>query len=165
MDVVANVLLVESALFRDDGVDGVNDCDVEGEEWGELMFKDGEGRLVFTKSVFIVVSWNDEGKMFVDEVKIGCGDVEGNQGEHKSITEAAMGNFLVVVLKIIGKGCEKYRKCEARSNEFRFTFIAHEWHTIGFLIVLHHEDHLIQVNTSHVEDIQLDNQQSYSIPS
>ncbi|GKA36963.1 hypothetical protein Tco_0723528 [Tanacetum coccineum] len=72
MDVVGDVLLVESVLFGDDGVDGVNDYDVEGEEWGELMYKDGE-----------VVSWNDEGKIFVDEVKIGCGDVEGNQGEHK----------------------------------------------------------------------------------
>ncbi|GJT86699.1 hypothetical protein Tco_1068416 [Tanacetum coccineum] len=140
MDVVVDVLLVESALFGDDGVDGVNDCDVEGEEWGELMFKDGEGGLVFTKSVFIVVSWNGEGKMFVDEVKIGCGDVE-------SITEAAMGNFLVVVLKITGKGCEKYRKCmgDIGGLAIRFTFIAHEWHTIGFLIVLHHEDHLIQL--------------------
>ncbi|GJZ43261.1 hypothetical protein Tco_0590516 [Tanacetum coccineum] len=32
MDVIGDVLLVESALFEDDGVDGVKYCDVEGEE-------------------------------------------------------------------------------------------------------------------------------------
>nr|GEX83899.1 RNA-directed DNA polymerase, eukaryota, reverse transcriptase zinc-binding domain protein [Tanacetum cinerariifolium] len=32
MDVVGDVLLEESALFEDDGVDGVKDCDVKGEE-------------------------------------------------------------------------------------------------------------------------------------
>ncbi|GKF06653.1 hypothetical protein Tco_0037321, partial [Tanacetum coccineum] len=31
MDVVGDMLLVESALVEDDGVNGVKDCDIKGE--------------------------------------------------------------------------------------------------------------------------------------
>nr|GEX90943.1 endoglucanase 1-like [Tanacetum cinerariifolium] len=83
MDVVGDMLLVEPALVEDDGVDRIEGCDVEGYP-------------MRTHGMALASNLSDDGRsrsfgFLFDDVQ--------------SIIEAAICNFLVVVLKIKGKEC------------------------------------------------------------